>query len=105
MSIKVRVSDKVQEQSSRYNLQLDNLVRSIRLFLDNRISVDDFGGGVLVTFGDTAYETGKASARELASLVLEQVRRLDLGQIDEKILRQELAKAIQPFSDRCLECD
>ena len=67
--------------------------------LDNRASIDEFGDWMLLYAGNVIWEGGADNAtRQLAYAIQSSMTTFGTGHIDEETLRQQLAKAIKPFS-------
>jgi hypothetical protein len=78
---------------------IDEIVSHVSLFLDNSVSVDEFGDWMLLYTGNLIWEGSTDNAtRQLAYSIQSQMAIFDTGQITEERLRHELARAIEPFS-------
>jgi hypothetical protein len=78
---------------------INEIVTHAQLFLDKRMSADDFGDWMLRYTGNIMYEGGADDAtRKLAYTLQERMTIFGIERLDEETLRQELARIIQPFS-------
>ena len=78
---------------------IQEIVDHVTLLLDNRMSLDEFGDWMLAYTGNVMFKGDADNAtRQLAYAIQSHMTTFDTGQITEQTLRQELAKAIQPFS-------
>lgn len=76
---------------------IDEIVRQVTLVLEDRLSIRDFGDWATVSTWDVLHAPCDQVIKELMCGVQSKMTAFDLGQIDEKTLRQELANAIQSF--------
>ena len=78
---------------------IQEIVSHVTLLLARRVSVDEFGDWMLLYTGDIVFKSAADNAtRELAYAIQSHMTAFDTGHTDEQTLRQELSKAIQPFS-------
>ncbi len=78
---------------------IHEIVSQVSLLLDNRVSLDEFGNWMLLCTADIMWKhEADVPTKELARAIQTHTTDFEIGQIDEKRLREEPAKAIQPFS-------
>lgn len=74
------------------------IVDNVKLLLDNRVSIDDFGDWMLVYTAKIMQDGADDTTRQLAYAIQDRMTTFDTDHLDESALRLELAKAIKPFS-------
>jgi hypothetical protein len=76
---------------------IHEIMSHVPLLLDNRVSIDEFGDWMLLY--NVIWEGGADNAtRQLAYAIQSSMTTFGTDHIDEETLRQQLAKAIKPFS-------
>ena len=74
------------------------IVDNVRLLLDHRVSIDEFGDWMLVNTENLMRQRGVDDAtKNLAYTIQRQMTEFDVGNINEENLRRELASTIQPY--------
>jgi hypothetical protein len=74
------------------------IVDNVKLLLDHRVSVDEFGDWMLVNT-ENLIRQGEVddATRNLAYAIQLKMTEFDVGNINEENLRRELATTIQPY--------
>jgi len=82
-----------------HTVNTGEILDNVKLLLDHRVSVDEFGDWMLVYTANLIRHGGVDDAtRNLAYAIQQIMTEFDVGKITEQHVREQLAKIIQPYS-------